>query len=680
MPVRADEPKAVASPLSTAAPAIAPWGVDLNHLQKSTHPGDDFYKFANGNWTETAKLADGEWITGSRDDAKERTEQTTKRLIDRLLQRSWPAWSDEAKFVKIYQSYLNRTRANGLGRRPINTFLDQIKRARSHSDIAKLMGDYQLGAGGLFSIIIRIDPEGEKAYVPSLEQTDLLLGLPLTYLRDEPHLQAQRVTGTKLLDSLMIQAGQRWRNQSRVQAVLQLETKIAALYPSTQMLRDVSQNRVFMSLEELMQRAPDFPWQVYFQSAGIGQTDRVHIRVWQSLDKLAGLFHETPVAVWRDYLRLRLISEYGDFLADRIADNSEALEALRRNVPFVREDIETRAAGVAQRFMPDVLGRAYLQENDHSAQIEDVTRMAEAIRDAFRVRIRQADWLSVGTRDRALTKLAAVRFIIGGPPGWNDYKGYEAFDDELFINAYLARQQRQVAALRRLGGPQDQPREDVDVLRSRVFFSPLQVGAYYLPRLNTVIIPANYLQAPFYDPHADMAVNFGALGSTIGHELGHAFDDQGSKYGPAGQLQEWWSTEDRAQFEALGAQLSAQFANYEAVPGIRVNTALTLGENLSDLAGLEIGYAAYESMRQKQTGDKISKQEGARRFLLGYTQKRRSFRHPHVAFEFALTGAHSPPEHRVNGIVRNLDFWYEAYGVGPEHKLWLDPKDRVSIW
>lgn len=659
---------------------IMPWGVDLSGLQKNIKPGDDFYHYANGAWVRTAKIAPDSWSEGATRSVKRQTEALQRQLIDKLLQQSWPEDSDQAKFVRLYKSYEDRRRVNQLGVRPLEGFLDLVAKARKPEQIAGLLGSYQFGAGGLFETIIRLDPKGQQAYLASLEMADLLLGSPHNYLRDDPQVLLLRDTGAEILADMLRASGQRRSVNKRIEAVLRLETQIAALSPEPETLRNVSVDKVYKSLNDLEISAPAFPWAIYFKARGIGKPDRIHVRVWQGHAELADLFARTPVKVWQDYLRLRLLSVYGAFLSDKIAFKAEALKALHQGRALTQEDVSVRAGKLAMQIMPDIVGRAYLEQEAHTSQIAPVRQLAESIREAYRTRILAAAWLSEGTRTQAIEKLDAVEFVIGAPHNWNDYGEYEPNRKMLLANVYLARQRREVSALLRLLQPSDTPRGDISVLRSHIFFSPLQVGAYYLPRLNTIIIPANYIRPPFYDPGADMAVNFGALGSTIGHELGHAFDDQGSKYGPEGQLRDWWNPEDRARFKALGRQLANQFAAYEAVPGIKVNPDLTLGENLSDLVGLELAYEAYKKMRQLKSSDEVSLKQGTQRFFLGYAQKRRSVRRPEIALEFALNGPHSPPVHRVNGIVRNLDFWYGAYDVGPEHKLWLPPEERVKIW
>ena len=662
------------------APFYAPWGVDLTGLDTSVRPGDDYFKYANGNWTAAAVIAPGKRSASVLRAARQRTSDIAHDLVQNLVRHDWPEGSDEAKFKAIYKSYLDRRRVNRLGRRPIRRFLSQIDRSWSRNKLMGTLGSFRLGAGGLFAVRVRVNPQTGQQYLPSMEAAPLLLGSREVYLSDAPEFVRRRQEGTILLAALLKDVNKTAKSHQRVSAVIALETRLAALYPSLKALRDPDIDNQFVSLSQLKALEPRFDWENYLLAKGVGKPERIHLRLAGNLNALVTEFEQTPLRVWRDYLRLRLITTYGAYLSDGIAEQVHAFEALKDGVEFKAVSKERRAGTLAMELMPDVIGRAFITTQYAEARSEAVMAMAEAIRDAYRRRIEASQWLTAPTKQKAIAKLDAVGFIIGGPSSWNHYGRLPATQGRLFENVYWARQIRAEAVLSRLDRSTTRPRAEIEDLRSHLFFSPLQVGAYYVRRLNTVIIPASYLQTPFYDPDADIAVNFGALGTTIGHELGHAFDDQGAKYGPEGQLVDWWSPEDRARFEALGARLGSEFSTYRAYQDINVDPQLTLGESLSDLAGLEIAYEAYRDFAGLTALSPAMRQEAQKRFLLGYAQKRRSVRRPGVALELALTGVHAPPEHPVNGIVPHLDVWYEAYGITPEHALWRAPQDRIKVW
>lgn len=661
-------------------PEISPWGFDLEGMQKNTAPGDNFYEFANGSWQNEASIAPNYWSQTPTRRLAVRSEQENLALIADLDAQDWPEESDEAKFLGIYASYMDRKRVNRLALEPIAPFLQSISRARTHNDMAERLGSIRLDVGGLFDLKSRIDPASGEGYIPSLEVSDLLLGARENYIRDDAAMIARRAEAKALLQVLLRRTGQFRRLEGRVDDVIALETQIASLYKSPEDARDPDIDNIYMSMAELRAYVPDFGWDVYFEKAGILRAEHIHIRVHQNLPALVALFRATPVRIWKDYMRLRLMDTYGLYLTDSIAEDTAKLGAVRRGTIYQARSAAYNASRLANQLMPDVLGRAFAEEHFDDALKASVLEMSEAIRQAYRTRISNAVWLSPETKVRALVKLDAVKFLVGRPEGWNDYSSYAPNRKTLFNNVYWARQLRKESSLRSLLKPKDAPRSNLETLRSHVFFSPRQIGAYYLPRLNAVIIPAGYMQAPYYDPGADMAVNYGALGTTIGHELGHAFDDQGSKYDWDGQLVDWWLAEDRSRFDALGAKLAAQFDTYEAAPGVPLNSQLTLGENISDLAGLEVAYHAYEAVRARRGQAQYDAKEGARRFLLGYAQKRRALRLPSKELELSLSDPHSPPIHRVNGSLRNFDVWYDAFDVTDQHNLWLAPEARVQIW
>jgi len=418
----ADDTEASEARAGSVSAIIEPWGVDLESMQKTINPGDDFYGFANGGWEASAEIAPGRWSAGAQVSARERMDALTDDLIKDVLAQRWPHGSDEAKFVTLYRSYTSRSRFQR-GVLPLKWFLELISKTRSHTDIAEQLGNYQAGAGGLFKLSVRIDSEGKQAYVPSLEPASLLLGRQLNYLRDDPHLIAQRETGADLLTDMLRYAGQRRNAGARVQAVLQLETDI---------------DNIYMSIEDLERVAPDFPWQAYFRGHGLGDAKRIHVRVWQNLEALTELFERTPVLVWRDYMRLRLLSEYGPYLSDRIARKAEALDMLRQGVPFERLKTSRRAGNLAVSLMPDVIGRTYFRQTDNQMRIDEARVIAEAVREAFRVRIMAAEWPTPETKAKAIEKLDAIAFMIGRPPGWNDYSEYQPHRNNAFDTFRMA--------------------------------------------------------------------------------------------------------------------------------------------------------------------------------------------------------------------------------------------------
>ncbi|MEO1476880.1 MAG: M13 family metallopeptidase, partial [Pseudomonadota bacterium] len=419
-----------------------------------------------------------------------------------------------------------------------------------------------------------------------------------------------------------------------------------------------------------------------FSARGLRETTPIHVRITERMDEIIAVFNETPLQVWKDYLSLRLILDYGSYLDESTALLIHRFDMARLGAEYAPRKRRERAWRVALDLLPDPIGQAYIDEHLSDQTIAEVQKMVGWTLAAYRERIEVAEWLTDETRARAIEKLNAINVVVGEPPGWNNFDGYTPVRGSLFSNAYTRQQLRHQSALSRLRVPEaDRAEEPPDPTRllTDIFFSPLGVGAYYLPTLNTIVIPAAYLQRPYYDPSASVAVNFGALGTTLGHELGHAFDDQGAKRGPHGQLQNWWQDGDSERYRALGANLSAHLSAFEAAPGIPLNTQLTLGENLSDLAGIEIAWRALE-LAKSASGETSISDEEARAFFISYAQKRRAKRLPTVNINFAYSDPHSPPAVRVNGILPHIDSWYEAFDITENDPLWLAPEDRIRIW
>ncbi|MEM8637154.1 MAG: M13 family metallopeptidase, partial [Pseudomonadota bacterium] len=560
--------------------------------------------------------------------------------------------------------------------------LDLIARAETHNDVASLLGSYNLDAGGLLKVSLRLDPIEGAGYVASIEAADLLLGSQALYLRSDSLAVDQKALAQQLLIRLLKRSTRLSRAEDRVAAVLDLEHRLANLYPDpVTARRPVSPEHVF-DIVGLETQFPEFPWRRFLAARGVTQDVELQLPIHDQVGDLISLFNTIPVQVWQDYMSLRLILSYGNYLDDTTDRLVARFDAASIGVEYQASRRRERAWRVAVDLLPDPVGQAYVDEYLDDQTVADVHRIVDWTIVAFRERIQTAEWLTDQTRSRALEKLNAITVVVGRPPGWNNFEFFTPIRGSLFANAYSRQQLRHRSALARLvssTGDAEEEGTGSDNRLKDIFFSPLSVGAYYLPTLNTIIVPAAYLQAPYYDSSASAAVNFGALGTTIGHELGHAFDDQGARRGPDGQIADWWEDADQAQFTTKGERLSRHLSTYDAAPGIALNTGLTLGENLSDLVGVEIAYRAFELERTAATGAPIT-QVDAQSFFISYAQKRRAKRLTTAAIDLALSNTHSPPEVRVNGILPHIDSWYGAFDIDDTNALWLSPEERVRVW
>ncbi len=664
------------------ASAVAITNEVPKNLGQRPEPGDDFYRFANNWWIAEAQIAASSLSAGALNEARQRTRGDIARLEAELLAGVWPEGSDEHKYQTLYNSFLDERRVNRRGLRPIRDGLRSIRSARSHRDIAILMGNFNLDAGGLFDVSLKVSQQAGRAYIPRLGPAKPLLGLPEAYLRTDAEAVGNREQGVDLLARLLAHGSSRFNRRARAERVLSFETELVRFGPDASAERDPANSQRLFSAAQLEKRAPRFAWRAYLTAHGLGGEAELGLAAFDDLAGLVEVFAQTPVSVLRDYLTLRLMVRFGDYLPEEIARITEQLSQLRSATHRPLPSRADRASAFAQWVLPDVLARNYVKTRLGSQTRTIVETMAEQMRRAYQRRIGRADWLTPQTRSAALAKLEALEFMIGVPPDWNDYSGYEPAAGDLFANAYRKLQSRHLSMLSRQNERQSDGGRDIEQLRRNIFFSPTRVGAYYLPRLNAIILPAAYLQPPFFDPQANAASNFGSLGTTLGHEIGHAFDDQGSQFGPSGAFENWWAGEDRARFNALAQRLSQQFSGHETVPGTRLDTRLTLGENFSDLAGIETALDALLGVTA-QSGppmDEPARQAMLQTFFLSYANKRRRVRRPETDRQFAPSDKHSPPALRTNIILSNIDQWYQAFDIKQTDVLYRPPAERLSIW
>ena len=655
-------------------------------LQKNdqTRPnaGDNFYLFANHLWVSEVEIPPNSLSAGSLNEARTRTEAELSRIETDLLAATWPEGSAEQLYQKFYNAFLNETRINRRGLRPVSDALNGIRQARNHEDIAVLLGNYRFDAGGLFDITLKVSQQKDRAYTPELGLARPLLGLPDIYLRDDEDAKAVRARAADILEQMLRRTGRRFRARQRVEAVLHLEAELARLAPAANAERDPARSQPLYAADDLAALAPEFPWALYLTNQGLGGDIRLSLAAFDDLAAITHVFRKTPVSVWRDYLSLRLMVRYGAYLPEDIAIMTERVGQLRSATLRPLPSRAERASEFAQWMLPDVLARPYVERHLTPETIAAVEDMAGHMRAAYRRRIEAADWLDPQTRKVALEKLDTLDIMIGVPPDWNDPPASVPATGDVFAHAYRKFQARHLSLLSRYRERPPGGMRDVVTLRQNISFSPLRVGAYYLPRLNAIVLPAAYLQPPFFDPEADIAENYGALGTTLGHEIGHAFDDQGSQFGPTGAFENWWTAKDRARFDQMASNLSAQFAGFDAAPGVPLDPQLTLGENLSDLAGAETALDAMQSRISEdgQPPDLAAKRALLQRFFLSYARKRRRVRRPETDRQFAPRDRHSPPDLRTNITVSNMEAWYEAFGVSQADTLYRAPEDRLTIW
>lgn len=656
-----------------AAPQIGSWGFDLSGKDTAVRPGDDFFRYSGGEWMRRETLPADRTRWGTFDQLAERAERDTRAIIEELAAHPAADGTSQRKVGDFYRAYLDTAAIDARGLAPAQPVLQEIRKLASHAEVARLMYRPDVPVNAPIVTGISIDQKNPDRYVVVV--THAGLGLPEReyYLRDDEQFRQIREQYRAHIARLLELGGVR-RGQVAQQAarrILALETGIAKRHWPIAKRRERELTYNLKSRSELVEMTKGFPMAEALSAAGLGKVSEFVVREADALSPLAVLFRRTPVATWQDYLAYHYLRANAAVLPSSL--DNEVFEFYGRQLNGQPEQRPRwkRAVDAVNGALGEAVGQVYVERHFSADAKRQMAALVENLRTAYAQRIRALPWMTEETKLVALEKLAAFRPKIGYPDRWRDYTGLEVVPTDAFGNARRAALFEWQRDLARLDRPTD---------RDEWFMTPQTVNAYYNPVFNEIVFPAAILQPPFFDPAADPAVNYGAIGGVIGHEMGHGFDDQGAKSDARGVLRTWWNERDEAAFKALGDRLAEQYSEFEPLPGLRLNGRLSLGENIGDLGGLSVALEAYRLSLDGRPAPIIDGLTGEQRFFHGWAQVWRTlFREQRLRNQI-MTGPHSPAEFRVNGVVRNMDAWYEAFDVRPGDRLYLPPEQRVRIW
>ena len=582
----------------------------------------------------------------------------------------------EAKQLRdLYDAFVDTDAIEKRGLGPIQKDLDAFASLKTREDVARAMGNPAVNAGSLFSSGIGIDPKNAAAYAVVLSQSGLALPDRDYYLRQDPNLAATRDAYKKHLATIFDLVGMK-DAAKRADAVFALETAIAGASWAAADRRDANKTYNPMTLAELEKFAPEFPWAAVFAANGLSPKgpagDRiVVVRENTAFKPLAKIFAATPINVWGDWLTAHYLHNVASYLPKRFDDADFEFFGKMLGGAQAAQSRETRAVALLDQRLGHPLGKIYVSKYFPPESKAKVEALVANLLKAYDADIRQIPWMTEATREKALEKLHAFTPHVGYPDTWRDYSGLTISRDDLIGDVSRSDVFESKYRLDRIDRPVD---------RNEWGMTPPTINAYYTPNLNSIFFPAAILQAPFFDPNADDAVNYGGIGAVIGHEISHGFDDQGSKYSGAGLLQSWWTDADRKAFEERVTALGAQYDSYEGLPGMHVNGRLTMGENIGDLSGLTISLKAYHISLNGKTPAILDTYTGDQRFFLAFGQIWRAKYRDGAMRQQILSNPHSPPQFRVIGPTRNIDEWYAAFNVQPGDKEYLAPDKRVRLW
>jgi putative endopeptidase len=651
-------------------PQIAPWGFDLSGMDRSVRPGDDFYRYSNGTWMRKTPIPSDRSSWGPFFILRAKAEADVKAIVQDLAMQPHPDGSIEQKIADSFTSYTNTAAIEKADLAPVRSDLAAIAGARTHEDVAGLMARPDISAGGPLAFNIWPDDRNPDRYTVNISPAGLSLPDRDYYL--EPDKKFVEVRGKlRIYIEKMLSLVDYQHPQQSADAILALETGIAKLHWPADKRRNRTLTYNPKSQAELRALAPDYPWGPALAMRGISAQSLFGAKEPDAIKALAKLFRATPVETWRAYMTFHYLNGMADILPVRF-DNL-AFEFNGRTLLGQAEKRERwrRATSELNTALGEAVGELYVRRLFSPQAKAQITALVENLRTAYHTRIANLTWMSEQTKQAAFRKLTKLRVKVGYPDRWRDYSTLLVHAGDPVGNRERATAwewHREVARLER--------RTD----RDEWGMTPQTVNAYYNAFFNEIVFPAAILQPPYFDPDADLAVNYGGIGGVIGHEMGHALDDQGSKSDENGVLRTWWKSDDTANFKALVGNLAKQYSQYEPLPGLHLNGVLTLGENIGDNGGLNIALEAYRAAVVGTKPQILDGFSGEQRFFLSWAQTyRENIRDEQLRADIA-TDPHSPSEFRVNGVVRNMDAWYAAFAVKPGDKLYLAPKDRVHIW
>ena len=654
-------------------------GIDLSHVETSVRPQDDLFGHVNGRWLTEYQMPGDRATDGAFRTLYDRAEEQVRELIMQAAAAAAPPGTDEQRIGDLYASFLDADAVEHRGVQPLLTELAAIAAAADPTALAAVIGVLQrTGVGGGVGLYIDTDSKNSSRYLVHVSQSGL--GLPdESYYRDEQHASILGAyPGHIAAMFALVFGGTADEYAERAGRIVALETKIAAAHWDVVKRRDADLTYNLRRFADLAAEAPGFDWAGWIAALGTDPETVAELVVRQPdyLTAFAALWSGADLADWKDWARWRLIHARAALLTEALVE--EDFNFYGRTLSGTEQIRERwkRAVSLVEGLMGDAVGRLYVERHFPPEAKARMDVLVANLREAYRVSIDDLDWMTPDTRQRALAKLDKFTAKIGYPAKWRDYSALVIDRDDLYGNVIRGTEVAFDREMAKLGGPVD---------RDEWFMTPQTVNAYYNPGMNEIVFPAAILQPPFFDAEADDAANYGGIGAVIGHEIGHGFDDQGAKYDGDGNLVDWWTDQDRTEFGSRTKKLIEQYDAYvprdlQGRGDAHVNGAFTVGENIGDLGGLSIALLAYRLSLGGKEAPVIDGLTGVQRVLFGWAQVWRTKSREAEAVRRLATDPHSPPEFRCNGVIRNIDAFYDAFDVSADDALYLEPQQRVRIW
>jgi len=647
-------------------------GIDKATMDLSVRPQDNFYRYMNGAWLNAHEIPGDKTAIGSFYDLRDEADDSVKAIIEELAAtKNLQMGSDEQKVADLFRSFMDLDTRNTADTAPVQTIFDDINGLKDKNELATFFGENQkIGVGSPLAFYISVDAKDSTRYATHIWQSGL--GLPDRdyYFNEAERFAALRAGYLAHIENIFNLAGLK-NAKAAAQTIMALETQLAGFHWTKVESRDSTKRYNKFNVADLNTVTDAFNWTAYLAAQGVATQKDIIINQPSFIKGFGETFAATSLADWQTYLTFHTLSNFSSSLTVELTNENFDFYSKQLSGREEQRPLWKRGVAVVNDNLGEVIGKVYVSRHFKPEAKTRMTELVENLRDAYGASIDELDWMSKATKAAAHIKLASFDPKIGYPDKWEDYTALTIKSDDLVGNAIRSGTLAHQKKLAKLGGPID---------RQEWAMTPQTVNAYYNPTKNEIVFPAAILQPPFFNLAADDAVNYGGIGAVIGHEMGHGFDDQGSKYDGDGNMRNWWTDEDLAAFTMRADNLVAQYGDYEVFDDLKVNGELTLGENIGDLSGVTIAYKAYKASLNGKAAPVIDGLTGDQRFFMGFAQIWRGKMVEKSLRNRVATDPHSPGEFRALGALSNMPEFYSAFDVKAGDAMYIAPEKRVKIW
>lgn len=646
--------------------------IDRSNMDMSVKPGDNFYLYANGNWLKKNPVPASQTRWGNFNILAENNQERLRQLAEDAMKHPTDD-NISGRVGRFFQSYMDSAAIEKAGIAPIKPMLDEIANLKDKKEAVKLMSQMRVTGTGspLFGFYVAQDSKNASAYIARLSQGGTTLPDRDYYLKNDNRSKTIRKAYLDYISDLFQYVGDDSVTASKkAKSILDVETALATVQWSRVEMRDPDKTYNKFAVSDLKDLTPDWDWKSIFTELKVPQADSVVINNPEFFKAADALFVAVPLDRWKNYLQWNVIKSAAPYLPNKFVERNFRFTSVLTGQKEIQPRWQ-RASRLTDGALGELIGQLYVKKYFDEASKQRMLALVKNVQATFGKRIQRLEWMSDSTKIQALKKLDAIVNKIGFPDKWKSYEGVVINKDQLYNNLKNIHEYSYNEMVNKLGKPVD---------KTEWGMTPPTINAYYNPVNNEIAFPAGILQTPFFDFNADDAVNYGGIAAVIGHELTHGFDDQGRKYAANGNLHNWWTAADASRFDTLAQKVVKQYSSFVVNDSLHLNGKLTLGENLADLGGLAIAYEAFKNTPEGKSNKKIDGFTPDQRFFLSWAQVWRTNILPESAAQLVLVDPHSPGMYRVNGVVANMDAWYDAFDVKPGDKMYKPESERIRIW